>query len=46
MDAVLQGYNLDRDASGLNGVTDVDMQAKLMAWTADPPSAPECTFYK
>ena len=43
----MEGFNLDRKASNLDGMTDVQIQAKIFGdWRENPDTAPECTFYK
>ena len=44
--AVLEGYSLDREASGFAGMSDVDLQANINKWTRDPTGSPNCSFYK
>ena len=44
--AVLEGYSLDRDASGFGGMSDTELQGKINQWTRDPTGSPDCSFYK
>ena len=46
MFAVLEGYSLDRDASGLTGMSDTDLQKQINIWSQNPKEAPSCVFSK
>ena len=44
--AVLDGFSLDREGSGLTGYDDAQIQDMMTDWMKDPDSERECAFYK
>jgi hypothetical protein len=48
MNAAMNSYSLDREASGFSGMEDDELQRLINKWIRqdDPSDSPDCTFTK
>lgn len=40
------GYNLEKARSGVDSLSQTDLQARVNGWVQDPANSPQCFFYK
>jgi hypothetical protein len=45
MDHLLDGYNIEKNMSGLANLSKTELHKQLSSWTLDPDNSPQCIFY-
>ena len=46
MENIIDGYNIDKNQSGLVQLSNEDLHAQLLIWMDDPEQSPQCIYVK